>query len=822
MLKATRKKPSPAPAAPPSPAPQSSLKLVLLGWYGIVGLTLSYVLPFRFPFAEGYAKDHWRHALGSLLVALGVFAALLGSALYLLDANDFKSQIVDYVREHKQRELVLEGDLDLNFFPRLGLDTGRMSLSQRHSSRKFASVENARLYIAWWPLLRRQLQVERIVLDGLHANVERQADGSTNFDDLLAAAGQLHNVHFEVDKIRVLDSSLHYQDAAAGLAFTLHDLELETGRLADGSAGHVRSSFRLESSAPRIDARVRLGGHLLYDHAAQRLALADLEATAQGEAGPWTELALELKGALALRPALQQLTLEQFSLTAQGRLDAQALQARLDGTRLQIERSQWQARGWQFSGSLSQPDETLAARMTLPLLEADVKAWHSERVQAGLRYTSGAGVLEGEFSSPLQYERASRTLLLSSLQGQWNARHPLLASPLRADASARLQAELPQAAAQRLRLDFSTRLDDTELSGHVQLQDLRAPDWRFDLSAGALDLDRHLITHWPQWLQDEYEPFDLSALQALNLRGRLRGDALTLGQVRLEKVEAELRSEPGALSIEPLAAQLYGGTLQGGLRLATGDTPRLALQGQLAGVQLQPLQAAAWPGEAVLGGQASLAFDVQATGHTVAELRQELRGSASVALTQGTLAGLDVAEGLLAAREQIGLAGAVHADTVRLSEQTPYTELRATLAIGQDAVRSTDVLLRSPQLALRGEATLALDSGALQAQLATTVAPGLRRATAGELAELAGLSVPLQLSLTPGAATLRYEVGAASGAPVAKLARANQARIDAAPVAAAAPAPESAPTAAMAAVAPSTATSVAPSAAPSTPAPPAR
>ena len=48
------KKQKTATPAPAAPAP-SSLKLALLGWYGVIGMTLGYVLAIKLPWADGYA-----------------------------------------------------------------------------------------------------------------------------------------------------------------------------------------------------------------------------------------------------------------------------------------------------------------------------------------------------------------------------------------------------------------------------------------------------------------------------------------------------------------------------------------------------------------------------------------------------------------------------------------------------------------------------------------------------------------------------------------------------------------------------------------------
>jgi len=187
-----------------SPTPtSSSTKQALLGVYGIVGVAISTFGPFKVPFAESHAKEYWRHALAGVFIILLLITGMISLALYMFDANYFKSQMVDYVKTHNQRDLALEGDIKVTFFPRLGLDSGKMTLSQRNSSKGFASIENARLYIAWWPLLLKQLQIESVALEGVHANIIRYQNGSTNLDDLFLPAGGLGDITFEIDSLKL-------------------------------------------------------------------------------------------------------------------------------------------------------------------------------------------------------------------------------------------------------------------------------------------------------------------------------------------------------------------------------------------------------------------------------------------------------------------------------------------------------------------------------------------------------------------------------------------------------------------------------------------
>ncbi len=770
-------KPSKKAAPAPVPAQPGSLKLAFLGWYGVVGTALGYVLPFKPPFAEGYAKEYWRHALGSLLLVLALLGGIVGLTLYLLDANDFKAQIVDYVKTHKQRDLVLDGDIHVTWFPQLGLETGKLSLSERNSSRKFASVENARLYVAWWPLLRKQVQVERVVLDGVHANLLRHPDGSSNFDDLLVPADWMGELQFAVEKVRVLESSFNLQDEASGQAFFVHGLNLETGRLADATAGQVQASLRLQSVQPQLDLQLRLNAQLLYDHATHRYELSQMEGQAQGDALGFNELLLDWRGRLTAWPGQHKLLLEPFSATARGRLAQDQLEGKLAAARVQLTRELWQASTLALEGRVTREQSVLAATLQAPAIEAGTKAWKSAEVQATLELKHADGTLQGRGNSPLLYDSEKRLLQLEALSTSWSASHPLLAARLQATASGKLLAAL---ATQEVTLDVKAGIDDNQLSGRVQLQDFKAPAWTVDLAARALDLDRYLVSDWTRRLQESTQAKDFDALNTLNLRGKLRSDSLRVAHLQAGAFAAELRAASGTLSVEPLTAQLYGGSLSGGLSLSAGETPKLAVRQKLSGVQIDALLADLTGSEARLSGKGQLLFDLNAQGATLPALRQSLTGTASLALTRGTLAGVQLGEALLAGKEQLGLTGAERRDSVRLTENTAYNELKASLTVEQGKARSEDLLLKSPLFTSKGEVDLALDTLQIDAWLDTTVAPGLKRASAGELAELSGINIPMRINGQGSAATLSYSLGEASGGNLPRLARANQARVTAA------------------------------------------
>ena len=92
----------------------------------------------------------------------------------------------------------------------------------------------------------------------------------------------------------------------------------------------------------------------------------------------------------------------------------------------------------------------------------------------------------------------------------------------------------------------------------------------------------------------------------------------------------------------------------------------------------------------------------------------------------------------------------------RLSERTDFSELKAVFNIKDGSSRGNSFDMRSPQFRISGEGDLALDSGIIDYQLAATVSSALKRRSAGDLAELRGVTVPVRVERPLGRAFHRF------------------------------------------------------------------
>lgn len=75
-----------------------------------------------------------------LLVVVGIVAATF-------NPNDYKQTVINLVKEKKQRTLHLDGDIKLAFWPSIGADLGRISISEHNSDKEFA-VKNRTILLA--------------------------------------------------------------------------------------------------------------------------------------------------------------------------------------------------------------------------------------------------------------------------------------------------------------------------------------------------------------------------------------------------------------------------------------------------------------------------------------------------------------------------------------------------------------------------------------------------------------------------------------------------------------------------------------------------
>jgi len=241
--------------------------------------------------------------LGLVVLALGAVAIIAAT----FDPNKYKGEIETLVKQRTGRTLKFHGDIGLAFWPSIGVNVGKVTLSRRASANDFASLASAHAAVAVLPLLRGEVRVDRISVSGLKASVIRARGGKFDFEDLLGAAGggaragagkpaPAGRVKFDVAGIQLKDSAFTYLDEGSGQRLEIQDLDVTTGRIADDVPGKLDLRARIKGRNPMVDLKVSLNGTYRLGMAREEYALSGLQVRVDGSAAEFTRIALGVTG----------------------------------------------------------------------------------------------------------------------------------------------------------------------------------------------------------------------------------------------------------------------------------------------------------------------------------------------------------------------------------------------------------------------------------------------------------------------------------------------------------------------------------------------
>ena len=187
-----------------------------------------------------------------------IFAAIIGGLIALFavaaiafflffDPNDFREEIADAVKEATGRDLVIDGEVNLQLFPWLAVEVGHATLGNApgFGDEPFAEFDRAELSVRVLPLLLRQeVAVGAAVLDALRLNLEVNSKGQTNWDDLASEETDVVGIEgvdttpqasdgqaFEVSGVDINDASIAYANRATGDIYTLSAVNMKIGRI---------------------------------------------------------------------------------------------------------------------------------------------------------------------------------------------------------------------------------------------------------------------------------------------------------------------------------------------------------------------------------------------------------------------------------------------------------------------------------------------------------------------------------------------------------------------------------------------------------------
>ncbi|HEF4760497.1 TPA: AsmA family protein [Pseudomonas putida] len=639
--------------------------------------------------------------LGLVLLGLLLIIVALGFALtHLFDPNDYKDEIRQIARDKAHIELTLNGDIGWSLFPWLGLELHDAAVATlAKPAEPFADLQMLGLSVRVLPLLRREVQMSDVRVEGLNLRLSRDKDGHGNWEDIgkvpatASTAGTppaatvepepqptaqpekpAQPIRLDIDSLTVNNARVEFSDEKTGRQFSAESIQLSTGPVHDSTNIPVKLTAFLGTNQPVLRVRTELNGELRFERALQRYKLEDMKLSGEVAGDP-------LQGKTMTFAAQGQLLLDRAANVA-------------EWTGIKISANQLRALGELKVNDL---DKTPQVSGGLSIAQFDLAKFVDSIGQQLPAMAEGS---------------LSKVELVSRLAGS--------PTSLTLD-------------------DINLKIDDSTFSGRIVVEDFAKQSLRATLKADTFNVDRYLPpksaeeNSAKQVRQAEVASTEADAMAGagstplppaptkeawsnerllpVERLSKLDVDAdLTFGQLTLEKLpihNAALKAtgQGGLLTLANLRGDLYEGNFEAkGTLDVRQQTPVLNMQTQINHVPAEKILESQGKNPPVKG-LVTLNSTLTGSGNSQKALIETLNGNASFVINNGVLLNANLEQQLckgIATLNRKTLNGEPR------GKDTPFQELKGNLNFRNGVASNPDLKVRIPGMTVNGDGDLDL------------------------------------------------------------------------------------------------------------------
>jgi len=670
------------------------------------------------------------------LLGVGAIVAIALAAVAYVAAtfnpNDYKAQIIKAVKDSKQRNLRLDGDIKLSFYPNIGASLSKVSLSEFKSDKEFAAIASARVSLALLPLLRKQVVVDEVSVSGLKATLVKHRDGSTNIDDLLGPSGQKPQqqnnavvgptVKFDIASVSVEKTDLSYRDEGSGAQYAIKDLNLKTGRIAIGVPGKIDLSATIQANQPKLDINTQLKTTLTFDPGKQKYQLQGLELQASGSALDIGNLKVHASGDMSADLATHEFTAKEFALSASGVKVKDKFEATLDAPSLNLARDKYSGDKLTLNANLDASFGNIVASLTMPGVEGNAQTFNVSALSLDMDVKQPEQAFKLKLSSPLSGNIKAQQFNLDKLNIAVTATGDKLPNK---SVSSEMKGSVHIDALKKIvQANFAGGLLQSQIKAKFGVKGFADPAIDFDVDVDRFDADMYMPKKSAQAATPQSkvpeQPLDLSALRTLNLDGNLRIGSLKVANIKSSQLRLGVKAHSGLVNLSPMSANLYQGNMNGSLSINAQSTPSFVIKQKLTAIDVAPLLKDAANLE-LAEGRGNIVLDLTTQGNTVSALKKALNGNVSVNLANGAIKGINLTK-LVQGIQNLGRDTRAQTLGVDKSEKTEFSEFKANFRVRNGVAHNDDLAVKSTVLRLSGSGDIDIGHDSLDYNAKATLA----------------------------------------------------------------------------------------------------
>lgn len=712
-------------------------------------------------------NKYLKYALYSVGAVIAIFAAALTYIALTFDPNTYKPQIIQAVKDSKQRTLKLDGDIRLFFFPSIGARIGQVSLSEFRSEQEFASIGEASVSLAFLPLLAKHVVVDEVLLSGVKARVVKYKNGTTNLDDLTGknaeptlAQTQTQDasspIQFDIASVSIKDAEFTYRDEGTGAQYSVKSLNLHTGRIANGVPSKIDFAAHILANQPKVDVTAQVKTTLTFDLEKNVYQIQGMDVQAKGAVLDITDLVLKLGLDASVNLGKQNYAAKKFIIAASGFKGKEKFETKLEVPDLSILKNDISVDGVALSAKSEATFGTVEAALSLPSIKGDMERLKLSGLTINIDVTQPEQAFKLKLSTPISANLKTQQFNLSDLSITLNATgEKMPGKNIHSELKGGVQADLER---QSVQINLAGGLLQGQIKAKLGINNFSAPNIRYDLDIDQFDVDLYLpksaetkVDKEGQATEPE-QPFDLTALKSLNIDGSLRVGALKALNVKVKQLRVDMKAKDGVVKVAPFTASLYNGKLDSNIVIdASKSQAAFAANAKMSGVELGALMQDAMKMD-FISGQGNVDINITSRGNMFSLLKKSLNGKLSVHLADGAVKGINLAK----STRDIGKGGDKTLDANK-TEQTDFSELKASFKIVDGIAHNDDLMLKSPFVRLGGKGNINVGDDSLDYLVKATLA-GTTEGQGGK-DNVGGVTVPVRLSGPFSAIKYKLEFG---------------------------------------------------------------
>lgn len=234
--------------------------------------------------------------LGIVVSIVLLFSVAVLVFILSFDANDHKDRIIAEIKENMGHDLAIEGNIAWQFYPWLGIEINRITLSnaQGFGDQPLFHADKIAIRIKTMSLFSQEYELDTLYFHGGKINLQRNKQGVNNWHNLVQDQEYEKDDQDKPQKrdpaklsalilggVDITDTQFTWSDQTTEQVIKISHVNISMGKLIFGEPININMSFQIESAKPDIKADLKMQGTAFYDRGKKIYSFKPLKAEAK-------------------------------------------------------------------------------------------------------------------------------------------------------------------------------------------------------------------------------------------------------------------------------------------------------------------------------------------------------------------------------------------------------------------------------------------------------------------------------------------------------------------------------------------------------------